>query len=171
MGMNYNSGDYDKIHQTYPLEPIFGSETSSAAADRGEYANSSVYATCYNSPEGSWQSVVQRPFISGSFTWTGFDYKGEPGAAWPCVSSRFGILDICWSAQGYVLLFQGLVGWSAAGAYFAPLELDCGSERGRMVLRQHGQCGNLFEWRQPGKTNDAGLRPPPMDRARLRREP
>jgi beta-galactosidase len=95
MGMNYNSGDYDKIHQTYPLEPIFGSETSSAAADRGEYANSSVYATCYNSPEGSWQSVVQRPFISGSFTWTGFDYKGEPGAAWPCVSSRFGILDIC----------------------------------------------------------------------------
>jgi len=95
MGMNYNSGDYDQFHQTYPLQPIFGSETSSAAADRGEYTNNSVYASSYNSPEGSWQSVIQRPFIAGSFTWTGFDYKGEPGAAWPCVSSRFGILDIC----------------------------------------------------------------------------
>ena len=96
MGMNYNSGITASSHQTYPLEPIYGSDTSlSAAQDRGEYTNTSVYATCYNSPEGSWQSVVQRPFIAGSFTWTGFDYKGEPGAAWPCVSSRFGILDIC----------------------------------------------------------------------------
>ena len=95
MGFNYNNGDYAQFHSDFPLQPIFGSEDSSAAADRGEYANTSVYATCYNSPEGSWQSVVENSFIAGSFTWTGFDYKGEPGAAWPCVSSRFGILDIC----------------------------------------------------------------------------
>ncbi len=97
MGFNYNSGDYDKFHQTYPQQPIYGSETSSAEADRGVYEINDVnYLSSYSSPEGSWQSVVLRPFMAGSFTWTGFDYKGEPSpASWPCVSSKFGILDTC----------------------------------------------------------------------------
>jgi beta-galactosidase len=36
------------------------------------------------------------PYLGGSFVWTGFDYRGEPTPyLWPCVSSHFGIMDIC----------------------------------------------------------------------------
>ena len=37
-----------------------------------------------------------RPWLSGGFVWTGFDYRGEPTPySWPCVNSHFGILDTC----------------------------------------------------------------------------
>ena len=45
------------------------------------------------------QGILTRPFVMGGFTWTGWDYKGEPtgptiGYGWPDVNSHFGILDI-----------------------------------------------------------------------------
>jgi beta-galactosidase len=37
-----------------------------------------------------------RPFLSGLFFWTGFDYRGEPQPyGWPQVSSQSGIVDLC----------------------------------------------------------------------------
>lgn len=34
------------------------------------------------------------PFISGGWTWTGHDYRGEPTPyGWPDVNSHFGIID------------------------------------------------------------------------------
>jgi beta-galactosidase len=37
-----------------------------------------------------------RPWLSGVFFWTGFDYRGEPTPfGWPNISSDFGILDTC----------------------------------------------------------------------------
>ena len=53
--------------------------------------------------EGAWggigepngQGILTRPFVSGGFTWTGWDYKGEPTPyGWPDINSHFGILDI-----------------------------------------------------------------------------
>merc|ERR1712217_930725 len=39
--------------------------------------------------------VLTEPYISGAFTWSGFDYKGEPVPnTWPDVNSHFGFLDI-----------------------------------------------------------------------------
>ena len=44
----------------------------------------------------TWRFVAARPYIAGLFVWTGFDYRGEPTPhAWPCVSSQFGMLDLC----------------------------------------------------------------------------
>ena len=38
----------------------------------------------------------QRPWLSGGFVWSGFDYRGEPSPSWwPCVNSHYGILDTC----------------------------------------------------------------------------
>jgi beta-galactosidase len=46
--------------------------------------------------DGSWIPVAERPFVAGSFVWTGFDYKGEPTPyKWPCINSHFGIMDMC----------------------------------------------------------------------------
>ena len=41
-------------------------------------------------------SSPPRPWLSGGFVWTGFDYRGEPTPyGWPCINSHFGILDTC----------------------------------------------------------------------------
>ena len=44
-----------------------------------------------------WTFFAARPWASGSFVWTGFDYRGEPTpyAEFPSISSQFGILDTC----------------------------------------------------------------------------
>ena len=43
-----------------------------------------------------WSYFATRPWLSGGFVWTGFDYRGEPTPySWPCINSHFGILDTC----------------------------------------------------------------------------
>ena len=43
-----------------------------------------------------WSYFAPRPWLSGGFVWTGFDYRGEPTPySWPCINSHFGILDTC----------------------------------------------------------------------------
>ena len=42
-----------------------------------------------------WPAVVRNPHVIGDFTWTGWDYLGEPTPfPWPAVSSYFGIIDL-----------------------------------------------------------------------------
>jgi len=98
IGVNYNTNKYDAIHQRHPDKMMFGSEDTNEKTTRGEYED--VAATgmrsCYNLSENDWLAVVNRPFMAGSFTWTGFDYKGEPNPyGWPDISNNTGLLDVC----------------------------------------------------------------------------
>jgi beta-galactosidase len=112
-GFDYATGSYDGWHRDAPNIPSISSETSSAVSDRGEYVNNETagYVSGYDnnypgwgeSAEQAWggvgvgggQGILTRPFISGGWTWTGWDYKGEPTPyAWPDINSHFGILDI-----------------------------------------------------------------------------
>ena len=56
-----------------------------------------VHAPKWGSIAEKWMNYYDtRPFVSGSFVWTGFDYRGEPTPfGWPAISSQFGILDTC----------------------------------------------------------------------------
>jgi beta-galactosidase len=46
--------------------------------------------------EEMWQDCAKRPFMAGTFVWTGFDYRGETFPYdWPSVITRFGVLDYC----------------------------------------------------------------------------
>ena len=46
--------------------------------------------------EETWLDCVKRPYMAGTFLWTGFDYRGETFPYdWPSVISRFGVLDHC----------------------------------------------------------------------------
>jgi beta-galactosidase len=48
------------------------------------------------SAEGWWSFCNARPWLSGGFVWTGFDYRGEPSPnGWPNISSQYGIIDMC----------------------------------------------------------------------------
>lgn len=105
MGVNYHISEYDKFHTAHPSQPMIGSETSSDYSTRGIYANdkTKAYVSAYdvnypgwgNTAEDSNCAIGERPFISGGFVWTGFDYKGEPTPyQWPNINSHFGNIDI-----------------------------------------------------------------------------
>ncbi len=140
-GIDYSTGSYDSHHAATPTIPLISSETSSAVSDRGEYVDNKTaghvegydnqYPGWGESAEQAWggvgmsngQGVLTRPFISGGWTWTGWDCecrcftpgpqhssvqprpppapllpptdRGEPTPyAWPDVNSHFGILDL-----------------------------------------------------------------------------
>jgi len=105
-GFNYTLGGTDAFHEKYPKQPTVGTEWASTVSTRGIYENDLVkgYVSAYDrnfppwasTAETWWKHADERAWISGGFVWTGFDYRGEPTPyAWPCISSHFGILDMC----------------------------------------------------------------------------
>lgn len=97
-GCNYNDGSYDSFHANFPNIPMYGSETASTTVSRGQYGDDRArgYVKEYNATDWSWKAIATRPFMAGSFVWTGFDYRGEPSPYdWPCINSHFGIMDTC----------------------------------------------------------------------------
>jgi len=97
-GCNYNDNQYDGFHSQFPDIPMYGSETASTLVTRGEYTDDRErgYVKEYNATDWSWKAIATRPFMAGSFVWTGFDYRGEPTPYdWPCINSHFGIMDTC----------------------------------------------------------------------------
>ena len=107
LGFNYRTNQMEAYHQRHPEQPIYGSETGSTVATRGEYVTDPArhivraYDTEHpwwaTTAEEWWAIVAERPYIAGGFIWTGFDYRGEPTpyAAFPSISSQFGVLDTC----------------------------------------------------------------------------
>lgn len=120
-GYNYSIGAYDDGHAKHPNQPLFGSETASTVSTRGIYANDTQkgYVSAYdvNAPswgaiaETAWKAIADRPFMAGSFVWTGFDYKGEPTPyGWPCINSHFGIIDIAGFPKDLFYYYQSVWG-------------------------------------------------------------
>jgi beta-galactosidase len=106
-GWNYHvSEKMDKYHADHPNQPQVGTEQGSTVSTRGIYANDAArgYVSAYDDNAPSWANLAERwwsyfatrPWLSGGFVWTGFDYRGEPTPySWPCINSHFGILDTC----------------------------------------------------------------------------
>jgi beta-galactosidase len=106
-GWSYHVGkDMDAYHAEHPLQPNVGSEQGSTVSTRGIYANDPIrgYVSAYDDNAPEWAQTAEtwvtyfapRPWMSGGFVWTGFDYRGEPTPyAWPCINSHFGIMDTC----------------------------------------------------------------------------
>lgn len=108
VGINYQAGEYDKILAAYPDKPVVSTEDTSQVMTRGAYATDypknivGSYDDVYpgwdkcSSARNSWEAIATRPRIAGSFSWTGFDYRGEPTPfGWPSASSFFGAMDLC----------------------------------------------------------------------------
>lgn len=107
-GYNYGQRgrQYFKDYENYPNRLMIGTESTSFISTRGEYADDSTKLYVSNVgttvgwgdfPGNDWRDVVENPALSGTFVWTGFDYRGEPTPypVWPSVSSHFGIFDLC----------------------------------------------------------------------------
>jgi beta-galactosidase len=105
-GWNYYPTAVDAYHKDHPMQPEIGTEQGSTVSTRGIYSNDKErgYVSAYddnappwaNTAEFWWKIYAVRPWLSGGFVWTGFDYRGEPTPyGWPCINSHFGILDTC----------------------------------------------------------------------------
>lgn len=130
-GVNYFTlGDIDKYHREHPEQPIMGSEEASTLCTRGVYAIDTLkgYMSDYDVSAPRWGSLaeqwwkyfVARPWLAGGFVWTGFDYRGEPTPyTWPCISSHFGIMDVCGFPKNNFFYYQSW--WSDKDVlHFAP---------------------------------------------------
>ena len=129
IGVNYRYRDYNGIHAADPHIAMFGSEANNQKTTRGEYAieddRASGMCSSYNLSDRTWLEQETRPYICGSFTWTGFDYKGEPNPYnWPDVSNNTGLMDCCgfrkdkyyyfescWSDKPMVHIMPGSWNW------------------------------------------------------------
>ncbi len=104
-GWNYHVGPaMDEYHSAHPNQPNIGTETSSIDTTRGIYqidkarGYQSAYDGRENLPrddtstaESWWTYYAARPWLSGGFVWTGFDYRGEND--WPDINANYGIMD------------------------------------------------------------------------------
>ena len=106
MGYNYADPQAEAWHKNNPKIAIMGTENVSAVGTRGAYVTDRAKGTVSSydpytttgraSAEGWWRFVSTRPYISGGFVWTGFDYRGEPSPyQWPNISSQYGVIDTC----------------------------------------------------------------------------
>ena len=107
-GWNYHIGEdnMDAYHAAHAQQPNLGTEQGSTVSTRGIYSNDPErgYVSAYDDNAPGWANTAKqwwgffegRPWLSGGFVWTGFDYRGEPTPySWPCTSSHFGVLDTC----------------------------------------------------------------------------
>ena len=109
-GVNYvrNGGAYwlEKYHADHPDQPIIGTEESSYVLSRADNktdigdgrlcCTGDVTMMWGSTPKGWVKFYEERPWMSGGFMWTGFDYRGEPNPFYYSnTSSSFGTIDLC----------------------------------------------------------------------------
>ena len=73
IGFSYRRVIYDYGHKNYPKLPLMGTENVAQWHE--------------------WKAIMERPFVSGTFLWTGIDYLGESNKKWPKKGTDSGILD------------------------------------------------------------------------------
>ena len=151
--------DIDKFHLQFPKQPTIGSETANGHGTRGIYEDDPKrgYVAQYGAnpaplsgAEEWWTIYDQRTFLSGGFTWVGFDYRGEPGPYdLVSISSQAGILDTCgfpkdvyyyykawWGSEPVLHLFPH---WSWTGKEGHGVDVRCYSNLDSVELLLNGK--------------------------------
>ena len=105
MGFNYHEHLWGKYHEAMPNQPTIGTETYSSMWTRGCYETDEEKCEVFgydpkfkrlNEGEKQWKFTAENPWVSGTFIWTGFDYRGEPAPfTWPAIGTQFGVMDTC----------------------------------------------------------------------------
>ena len=162
LGFNYRTDQIEAYHTRHPDQPVYGSETGSTVATRGEYANDAErhvvrsYDTEHpwwaTTAEEWWTIAAKRPYIAGGFVWTGFDYRGEPTpyAEFPSISSQFGILDTCGFPKDNYYYYRSwwrsdrplihvLPHWNWPGREGQPIEVWTHANTDEVELRLNGR--------------------------------
>ncbi len=159
-GWNYDTGkDMDEYHAAHPEQPNIGTETASILTTRGIYAIDkergfqSAYDSSENLPredtttaEYWWSYYAARPWASGGFAWTGFDYRGEND--WPDINANYGIMDMAGFPKDDYYYYQSwwsdkkvlhlLPHWNWAGKEGQNIDVRCFSNLDEIELLLNG---------------------------------
>jgi beta-galactosidase len=147
------AADVDHFHKQFPHLPCIGTEISNGNATRGIYVNDPARGHTRPSnaaAEEWWKIYDERPFLSGGFTWTGIDYRGEPGPYdLVSVNAQFGCLDTCcfpkdifyyykswWDSEPVLHLFPH---WNWAGKEGQEIDVWCYTNLDSVELFVNGQ--------------------------------
>jgi len=161
VGVNYQSWAYDRYHKEHPTRPMTSTEDTSAYMSRGEFRNdpaAHVMDSYDDQPSSwgsthrdAWRAIAERPFIAGSFLWTGIDYRGEPSPyEWPSASSFFGAIDLDGFPKAAFYIHQAhwvkdrtvvkiLPHWNWPGREGQPIKVMVASSAPRVRLLLNGQ--------------------------------
>jgi beta-galactosidase len=153
-GWNYHTGRaMEQYHQAHPQQPNVGTETASTQTTRGIYTRDRArgYQTAYDAAgtetaEYWWSFYAVRPWLSGGFAWTGFDYRGEN--SWPCINAHYGIMDTCGFPKDNFYYYQSwwsdktvlhlLPHWNWAGKEGQNMDVRCFSNCEEVELFLNG---------------------------------
>lgn len=105
---------FDEEKREHPDWLFVGTEDVAVNGQRGDYAFDSadsvwgrtVYYARMLKAERLWKYQRTRPFVIGSFMWTGVDYLGE--CFWPHKGSNAGVLDSCSFEKDGYYFYQSL---------------------------------------------------------------
>lgn len=99
---------FDEEKREHPNWLLMGTEDGSVGGVRGDYrlnqavgfwGRNSYYSKMLKA-EKLWKFIRTRPYVMGSFMWTGIDYLGE--CFWPDKGASSGVLDTCgFEKDGY----------------------------------------------------------------------
>lgn len=114
VGYSYRRVLYDYGHRLYPEKCIMGTE---------------------NVPRWhEWMDVSKRPWIAGTFLWTGIDHMGEIRGPWPLNASGTGMLDLAGNKRPAWHLYKTL--WQEeAHIHMATGSVDELENKGRPMYR------------------------------------
>ncbi|AUS06201.1 glycoside hydrolase family 2 TIM barrel-domain containing protein [Pseudotamlana carrageenivorans] len=130
VGYSYRRILYDYGHKNYPDKPIMGTE------------NLAQYH--------EWKSIMERPFISGTFLWTGIDYMGEIRSPWPIRVQPSGLLTTAGFPKGSYYMMQSL--WTEKPMIHIATQnieksLNKIDDNGNIVAKNPNKWKNaLWEW-------------------------
>jgi beta-galactosidase len=161
VGLNYQTWAYDRYHKEHPTRPMTSTEDTSAYMSRGEFRSDQDAhvldsyddqpSSWGNTHRDAWRAIAERPFIAGSFLWTGIDYRGEPSPfEWPSASSFFGAIDLAGFPKAAFYIHQAhwvkeraivkiLPHWNWPGREGQPIKVMVASNAPRVRLLLNGQ--------------------------------
>ena len=99
---------YEEEKTEHPNWLLLGTEDISVSGSRGDYRLKTPDSVWGRTPyyarslkaEKLWKFIRTRPYVMGSFMWTGIDYLGE--CFWPDKGAGAGVLDTCgYPKDGY----------------------------------------------------------------------
>ena len=88
IGFSYRRVMYDYAKENYPDLPVMGTE------------NLAQYH--------EWKAIEERPWVSGTFLWTGIDYLGESNGSWPKKQTTSGMMDLAGFPKASYYMYKSL---------------------------------------------------------------
>ena len=131
VGYSYRKPIYSIGHEQYPERPVMGTENV------GQWQE--------------WKEVLDRPYISGIFVWTGIDYMGESDGLWPRKASPCGFLDTAGFEKAGFHVYRTLWREDDPFVHMSTQTLENSiyklSDEGRVLEKEEGAWKRrLWEW-------------------------